>query len=154
MQCVLPNSYRKERLPAISVSCLQGTKSVVEEQRALELKWLLHRKPSVACYSLIRKAFTWDFRDRLTSHDVRVDPWLLDTEWLDPAASHRPTGSTSVRFCNDQLQSQPRSPVSGVPTEVASYAVESVSMVDADTMASGAGGDQPMESPRNNWVID
>jgi hypothetical protein len=57
---------------------VQGTKSVVEEQRTLQLKWLLHRRPGTLCQSLIRRAFTWDFADRPAVHIVLNDQWITN----------------------------------------------------------------------------
>jgi len=58
---------------------MQGTKSIVEEQKSLDMKWLLVRRPSAACQQLIRRTFTWDFSERLTSRAVLLDRWMTET---------------------------------------------------------------------------
>lgn len=57
---------------------MQGTKCIVEEQRSLDMKWLMVRRPTAACQQLIRRTFTWDFADRPTARSVLLDRWMLD----------------------------------------------------------------------------
>jgi len=50
----------------------------VEEQKSLDMKWLMVRRPTAACQQLIRRTFTWDFAERPTSRAVLLDCWMLD----------------------------------------------------------------------------
>jgi len=57
---------------------MQGTKCIVEEQKALDMKWLMVRRPTQACQQLIRRTFTWDFTERPSARTVLLDCWMLD----------------------------------------------------------------------------
>jgi len=50
----------------------------VEEQKSLDMKWLMVRRPTPACQQLIRRTFTWDFVERPTARSVLLDRWMLD----------------------------------------------------------------------------
>jgi len=43
------------------------------------MKWLTVRRPTAACQQLIRRTFTWDFTERLTSRAVLLDRWMMDS---------------------------------------------------------------------------
>lgn len=106
----------------------KGTKSVVEEHRNLELKWLVHRRPSIACHQLIRRMFTWNFVDRPSSGDVLLDKWMLESTPAHPQSKHSsslasivtlpPTGNNSASgsplYCDHQACSPPTNPVAAL----------------------------------------
>lgn len=66
------------REDTVCVSCVQGTKCIVEEQKTLDMKWLMVRRPTPACQQLIRRTFTWEFVERPTARSVLLDCWMLD----------------------------------------------------------------------------
>lgn len=86
----------------------KGTKSILEEQRALDFRWSRARPLTTACQCLVRRMFTWPFPDRPDVNSILADPWFLPVAATDSsirrdvnaarhhAASHRAASATAA----------------------------------------------------------
>lgn len=97
----------------------QGTKSMLKEQEAMDLRWIKYKnKLSPHCQQLLVKTFTWDFENRPDIHFLQRSAWfsyaLCTSPNSDPCSHHKgikaPASSTN-RMGSDSRPCRTLSPL-------------------------------------------